>query len=59
MILDVLASCLITGSDIGITRLAALTTLARTIAIGAALKNLGVPEIVLCGAIDQGRWQVV
>jgi hypothetical protein len=40
-------------------QLAALTRLAHTVAIGAALKHLGVPETVLCDAIDQDMWPVL
>jgi hypothetical protein len=40
------------------TQLAALTRLAHTVAIGVSLKLLGVPDAVLCAAIDQGRWPV-
>jgi ApeA N-terminal domain 1 len=38
---------------------AALTRLARTVAVGAALNLLGAPDTVLCRAIDQGKWPVV
>ena len=41
------------------TQLAALTRLAHTVAIGASLNLLGVPDTVLCAAIDQGRWPVI
>ena len=41
------------------TQLAALTRLAHTVAIGASLSLLGVPDTVLCAAIDQGRWPVI
>lgn len=37
-------------------QLAALTRLAHTVAIGVALNHLGVPDTVLCAAIDQGTW---
>ena len=40
-------------------QLAALTRLAHTVAIGAALNLLGVPDTVLCEAIDQDRWPVI
>jgi hypothetical protein len=40
-------------------QLEALTRLAHTVAIGAALNLLGVPDTVLCAAIDQGRWPVI
>jgi hypothetical protein len=40
-------------------QLAALTRLAHAVATGAALNLLGVPETVLCDAIDQERWQVL
>ena len=40
-------------------QLAALTRLAHTVAIGAALHLLGVPDTVLCAAIDQGQWPVI
>lgn len=40
-------------------QLGALTRLAHTVAIGAALNLLGVPDTVLCAAIDQGRWPVI
>jgi hypothetical protein len=40
-------------------QLAALTRLAHTLAIGAALNVLGVPDTVLCTSIDQGRWTVI
>jgi hypothetical protein len=40
-------------------QLAALTRLAHTLAIGAALNVLGVPDTVLCASIDQGRWTVI
>jgi ApeA N-terminal domain 1 len=40
-------------------QLAALTRLAHTVAIGTALMLLGVPDAVLCAAIDHGRWPVV
>ena len=36
-----------------------LTRLAHTVAVGAALNLLGVPDTVLCTAIDQGKWPVV
>jgi hypothetical protein len=39
-------------------RLGALTHLAHTVAVGAALNLLGVPDTVLCSAIDQDRWPV-
>jgi hypothetical protein len=41
------------------TQLGALTRLAHTVAIGASLNLLGVPDTVLCAAIDQGRWPVI
>jgi ApeA N-terminal domain 1 len=37
-------------------QLTALTRLAHTVAIGASLNLLGVPDTVLCAAIDDGRW---
>ena len=40
-------------------QLAALTRLAHTVTIGAALNLLGVPDNVLCAAIDQGQWPVL
>jgi hypothetical protein len=40
-------------------QMAALTRLAHTVAVGAALKLLGVPDTVLCTAIDQGKWPVI
>jgi hypothetical protein len=40
-------------------QLEALTRLAHTVAIGAALNLLGVPDTVLCAAIDQARWPVI
>ncbi len=40
-------------------QLAALTRLAHTVAIGAALNLLRVPDTVLCAAIDQGQWPVM
>jgi ApeA N-terminal domain 1 len=40
-------------------QLAALTRLAHTVAIGAALNLLGVPDTVLCAAIDQSQWPVI
>jgi ApeA N-terminal domain 1 len=40
-------------------QLTALTRLAHTLAIGAALKLLRVPDIVLCRAIDENNWRVV
>jgi hypothetical protein len=40
-------------------QLAALTRLAHTVAIGAALNLLGVPDTILCAAIDQGQWPVI
>ncbi len=40
-------------------QLTSLTRLAHTVAIGVALHLLGVPDTVLCAAIDQGRWVVV
>jgi hypothetical protein len=40
-------------------QLATLTRLAHTLAIGAALNVLGVPDTVLCASIDQGRWPVI
>src|SRR5258706_2605814 len=39
--------------------MAALTRLAHTVAVGAALNLLRVPDTVLCTAIDQGKWPVV
>ena len=39
-------------------QLTSLTRLAHTVAIGAALHLLGVPDTVLCAAIDQNRWAV-
>ena len=40
-------------------QLTALTRLAHTVAIGAALNLLGVPDTVLCTAIDQDTWSVI
>lgn len=40
-------------------QLGALTRLAHTVAIGAALNLLGVPDTILCAAIDQDRWPVI
>ena len=40
-------------------QLATLTRLAHTVAIGAALNHLGVPDTVLCDAIDQDRWPLI
>lgn len=40
-------------------QVAALTRLAHTVAMGAALNQLGIPETVLCDAIDQERWPVL
>jgi hypothetical protein len=40
-------------------QLATLTRLAHTVAIGAALNHLGIPETVLCDAIDQDRWPLI
>jgi hypothetical protein len=39
--------------------LATLTRLAHTVAIGAALNVLGIPDTVICASIDQGRWPVI
>jgi hypothetical protein len=39
-------------------QLGSLTRLAHTVAVGAALQLLGVPDAVLCLAIDQDRWIV-
>jgi hypothetical protein len=39
-------------------QLDSLTRLAHTVAIGTALQILGVPDAVLCSAIDQDRWIV-
>jgi hypothetical protein len=41
------------------SQLAALTRLAHTVAIGASLSLLGVPDTLLCAAIDQDRWPVI
>jgi hypothetical protein len=40
-------------------QLAALTRLAHTVAVGASLKLLGVPDTVLCAAIDDDRWPMI
>ena len=40
-------------------QLGALTRLAHTVAIGAAFNLLGVPDTVLCAAIDQDRWPMI
>lgn len=40
-------------------QLATLTRLAHTMAIGAALNHLGIPEAILCEAIDQDRWPLI
>jgi hypothetical protein len=41
------------------SQLAPLTRLAHAVATGAALSQLGIPETVLCDAIDQERWLVL
>ncbi|MFD1044140.1 HEPN domain-containing protein [Kibdelosporangium lantanae] len=41
------------------TQLNAITRLAHTVAMGVAMKHLGIPDTVLCEAIDQDRWLVV
>ncbi len=40
-------------------QLATLTRLAHTVAIGAALNHLGIPDTILCDAIDQDRWPLI
>lgn len=40
-------------------QLVSLTRLAHTVAVGAALQQLGVPEAVLCEAIDHDRWTML
>jgi hypothetical protein len=40
-------------------QVAALTRLAHTLAIGIALNHLGVPDTVLCAAIDQDQWPLI
>lgn len=40
-------------------QLAALTHLAHAVAIGVALNHLGIPDTVLCAALDQGQWSLI
>jgi hypothetical protein len=40
-------------------QLATLTRIAHTVSIGAALSHLGIPDAVLCEAIDQDRWPLI
>ncbi|MFI0469219.1 HEPN domain-containing protein [Saccharopolyspora sp. 5N102] len=40
-------------------QLLTLTRLAHTVAVGTTLRRLGVPDTVLCAAIDDNRWRLI